>query len=296
MRYDPLQAYVAPARTSAELWRTAAGALLTLVSGFALFQLCFAIGSNLFGPAATERFVDATTFDPATPAATLFTLATFGFFGLGLAMAVHGLHGRSPRTLFGPPRMALTDFLRVSLAVGLLLAVLGLLLPRDAELVVNPMLGRRGWILLLPVSLIAILVQASTEELFFRGYLQQQLAARFPDTPLWMLAPATLFGFAHLAPASAGANAPYFVFWAVAFGMAAADLTARTGTIGAAIGLHAANNAGAILFVALAGPGSGLALYHLPVAMDADQIPLMMLPELATLFCCWLAARLVLRV
>lgn len=293
--HDPFQAYVDPARARAELWRTAAGSALTVVAGFALYQFSFAVAATLLGPATTQSLIDATSLDPATPAATLYTLLTFGFFAVGLGMVVRSLHQRSPLSLIGPVPAALRDFLRVFAAVGALLGLLALLLPRDGALVANPHLDHGSWLMLLPLSLFAVWVQAATEELVFRGYLQQQLAARFPAAPIWMLGPATLFGFAHFDPATAGANAPWFVAWAVAFGLAAADLTARTGTIGAAVGLHAANNAAAILLVTLPGPGAGLALWQLPVAPDAPQLPALLLPEFAALLCCWLAARVALR-
>ncbi len=296
MRYDPNRYFCAAAIGTAELWRTAAGVVLTFVAGMALYQLCFALVSNLIGPDATQSLIDATTFSKNSAFATLYILFTFGFFTVGLMMVLHSLHHRTLATLIGPWAAALSDFIRVVLAVTALFVLISVLLPQDVEHVANAALGRRTWILLLPLSLTAILVQASTEELVFRGYLQQQLAARFPTLPVWMIVPSLLFGLAHVSPESAGANAPFFALWAVVFALAAADLTARTGTIGAAIGLHAANNIAAILLVSIEGSGSGLALFHLPMSMDDPRIAAMMLPELASTLCAWLTARLVLKV
>ena len=296
MRYDPHQYFVAPAMGSAELWRTAAGAVLTFVAGMAIYQLTFALVSNLIGPDATQLLVDNTTFDKGSAFATIYILATFGFFALGLSMVTSSLHHRSPATLFGPAAAVVSDALRVTLSVGGMYVLLALLLPMDVETVRNEELARRSWIALLPVSFSAILIQSTTEEMIFRGYLQQQLAARFPKLPLWMIVPSAVFGLAHLSPETAGTNAPYFALWATAFAFAAADLTARTGSIGAAIGLHLANNIAAILFVSLLGPGSGLALYHLPMEASDPRLAAQMLPEFAMLFCGWLAARLVLKV
>lgn len=296
MRYDPNRHYAAAARETAELWRTAAGVALALIAGMALYQLCFALLSNALGPAATQAFVDRTTFDSHTPLATLYALFTFGFFAIGLAMVVHGIHRRSPATLFGPWAAVVSDFLRVVIAVSALYLALVILLPQHEEILRNPELPRRTWIALLPVSLAAILVQAGTEELLFRGYLQQQLAARFSDPRIWIVVPSVLFGLLHLAPGSTGENAPLFGLWATVFALAAADLTARTGSIGAAFGFHAANNIAAILILSPQGTGSGLALYHLPMQADDPRIAMMMLPELATIFCGWLLARLVLKV
>ncbi|RYH10961.1 CPBP family intramembrane glutamic endopeptidase [Tropicimonas sp. IMCC6043] len=296
MRYDALKYFVAPAIGTSELWRTGLGVALTFMAGLALYQLFFALLSNVIGPDLTRALIDATSFDTSSPAATLYILATFAFFALGLAMVTTTIHRRSPATLFGPLAAVASDALRVTLAVGALYLLLTILLPQSVELVRNDGLSRRSWIALLPISLTAIALQAGTEELVFRGYLQQQLAARFPDLPLWMVGPAALFALSHLSPATAGDNATLFALWAFAFGLAAADLTARTGSIGAAFGFHFANNVIAVLVTSLAGPGSGLALYHLPMAMDDPRIASTMLPEFATLLCGWLAARLALKV
>ncbi|WP_068312902.1 CPBP family intramembrane glutamic endopeptidase [Aliiruegeria sabulilitoris] len=296
MRYEPHRYFVAPAKGTAELWRTGAGAVLVFVAGMALYQLSFALISNLIGPETTQLLVDNTTFDKDSAFATIYILATFGFFGIGLAMVTSSIHHRSPATLFGPAAAVVSDAIRVTLSVGALYIVLSILLPKDIELVRNAELARRSWIAILPISLTAILIQAGTEELIFRGYLQQQLAARFPKMPLWIIVPSALFGLAHLSPETAGPNAPYFALWATFFAFAAADLTARTGSIGAAIGFHMANNIAAILFTSLLGPGSGLALYHIPMEASDPRLAAQILPEFVMLFCGWLAARLALKV
>ncbi|MFD0982396.1 CPBP family intramembrane glutamic endopeptidase [Tropicimonas aquimaris] len=296
MSYRPHLSYVAPARGAPELWRTLAGVVLTVVAGIALYQAGFALVSNLVGLETTDAILEATDSDNATAFAALYSLFTFGFFAVGLALAVNALHGRHSATLFGPWEAVVSDFLRVLLTVGGLLLLLWVVLPQDYETVRNTAMPRGTWVLLLPVSIAAILVQAGTEELFFRGYLQQQLAARFPTLPLWLIVPSLAFGLLHLAPGAAGSNAPLYALWATCFGLAAADLTARTGAIGAAIGFHAANNIASILLVSVAGPGSGLALWHIPIRLDDPAIAALMLPEVLTTFCCWLAARLALKV
>ncbi len=52
----------------------------------------------------------------------------------------------------------------------------------------------------------ACLIQTGAEELVFRGYLQQQLAARFASPLIWMVLPALIFGAVHYDPATAGPN------------------------------------------------------------------------------------------
>jgi hypothetical protein len=296
MAYDAHEAYVAPARDRAEWWRTAAGLVTAFVAGLALYQLFLAFLASLIGPATMQAIWDEATFSGDTARGTLFALFSFAFFGTGLAMSLRAIHGRGLATLFGPWEAVVSDFLRVVLSTGLLYGGLLVLLPQEYALVRNDAMGAGLWLALLPLSLAAIAVQAGTEELFFRGYLQQQIAARMPGWPAWMLIPATLFGLAHWAPETAGDNAVWFALWGCAFGLVAADLTARTGALGAALGLHVTNNAFAVLGTALVGPGSGLALWHVPMAADAPGLAALMPVEFVTLFVAWLAARLALKV
>ena len=292
MDYRAHEDFVAPARERAELWRTLAGALTAVIAGLALYQAALAVLALGVGDAGMRWLMDQTTYYADTPFATLVVLFSFAFFGLGTALAVPAVHGRGVLTLLGGWEGAVSDFMRVTTATLGLYLLLLVVLPQDYALERNAALPTGLWLALMPLSLLAVMVQAGSEELFFRGYLQQQLAARLP-WPLWMLVPSALFGLAHVS-GEAGTGW-IFGLWALAFGLAAADLTARTGALGAALGLHFANNAVAILVTALAGPGSGLALWHVPrTAAELDAA--MLLPELGMLFCAWLAARLALRV
>ena len=69
------------------------------------------------------------------------------------------------------------------------------------------------------------------------------------------------------------------MIWAFFFGLAAADLTARSGTLGPAIGFHLVNNALAFLLYGEAGGvDSGLALFLFPAEPPVDLMP--PLPEM----------------
>jgi membrane protease YdiL (CAAX protease family) len=164
-----------------------------------------------------------------------------------------------------------------------------------------------GWLLLLPVAGLAILIQVTTEEMVFRGYLQQQLACLSSSRWVWMVAPSVLFGAWHFSNGNSLAEALVYVFWASVLGLACADLTARTGTLGAAIGLHLATNFTAVMFFATEGwPMSGLALVLYPY-QDADVISaeiaavtapwmiISMLMASLSVFIIWLAARIAVR-
>ena len=152
------------------------------------------------------------------------------------------------------------------------------------------------WAALLPLSLAALLIQVSAEEILFRGYLQQQLAARFDSPLIWMLVPSVLFAAGHYVPSEAGENALMIALWAAVFGCLMADLTARAGTLGPAIAVHLANNVVAILLISVTDSMNGLALY---VSVEATSDPALVrawLPvDFAMMLVSWLAARLALR-
>nr|WP_255697260.1 CPBP family intramembrane glutamic endopeptidase [Sinirhodobacter sp. WL0062] len=149
----------------------------------------------------------------------------------------------------------------------------------------------------LPVALPLLLIQVTAEEVVFRGYLLQQLGVRSARPLVWMALPSALFGVLHYAPGDFGANAIWPALWAFVFGCLAADLTARTGNLGAALAMHFATNFSSIFLVGLYGNLDGLALYTL-VINNRDLASLA--PYLATDFVgmlvSWLLARLMLRV
>jgi membrane protease YdiL (CAAX protease family) len=152
------------------------------------------------------------------------------------------------------------------------------------------------WLLVLPFALSAVLVQVGAEELLFRGYLQQQLAARFRYPVIWMTVPALLFGAGHYMPSEAGTNAWLIVLWSVVFGILMADLTARAGSLGPAIAVHFFNNVVAIVIVSMPDSLSGLSLFLSPFSMtDAEEVRAWLPVDFAMMVVSWLAARLAIR-
>ncbi|KIN74656.1 CPBP family intramembrane glutamic endopeptidase [Sulfitobacter guttiformis] len=231
-----------------------------------------------------------------TPLAMYVLLASFGLISASVFIVVKFVHKRSALTVFGPMILAVPQFfsvLRAMVVLGLLILVLP---PYGfgSDLVPNLALGL--WALLLPISLVAVFVQISAEEIFFRGYLQQQLGARFRSPLVWMVLPSVLFAVGHYQPAEAGENAVMIVVWAGLFGMLMADLTARSGSIGPAIAVHFVNNVTALLITALPDSLGGLSLFHTPFGMTDTQALREWLPvDFAMMIVSWLAARLALR-
>lgn len=292
--YAPLRAFAAPARAHSELWRTLAG--LAIAAGLYLFALRM-LGSLVMatlGPlGGMLALQDIST--GATPMGLVVLLFAYLPLAGGLLLATVLLMGRGLPTLIGPLSPAWRCFLWVAVPlVGLGIAMMPLQ-------VMAPNVGRHLdlWAQLqwLPVALPGLLVQVGTEELVFRGYLQQQLAARWASPWVWMVVPSAVFGLLHWSPDQYGAVAPLVALWAAAFGLAAADLTARTGNLGAAVGLHFAYNAQTLFLVGLYGNLHGLALYNvvLPLGDDWAELPYLAIDSLSLLVS-WLAARLILRV
>jgi membrane protease YdiL (CAAX protease family) len=178
-----------------------------------------------------------------------------------------------------------------------MLAVVVMVLPPygiGGALILNLSFGL--WAVLLPLSLVAVFVQISAEEVFFRGYLQQQLGARFRSPLVWMLLPSILFAFGHYQPLEAGQNAVMITIWAGLFGLLMADLTARSGTIGPAIAVHFMNNVAALLLTSLPDSLGGLSLFHTPFGMeDTEQLRAWLPVDFAMMIVMWLAARVALR-
>lgn len=287
-------AYIAPARAYPQIWRLVLG--LALVAG--VYFLWMALLGGLLWLASGLDGLDVrlqTIGRGADPWSLLLLLSTFIGMALGVWAAARLLHGRGWRSLFGRPAAVLRDFV---LGVAVMLVVgggLGLLfLPFTPSLV--PATPLSLWLAFLPLALLGIALQTGAEELVFRGYLQQQLAARFASPFVWMLLPSLLFGLAHYAPAEMGANTWLVVAATGFFGLIAADLTARTGALGLAWGLHFANNCLAILLVSAMGGLDGLALFQLPEgAAHAEVLRPLLLADMALMGAVWAACRLLLR-
>lgn len=254
---DPLASFVAPARAHPALWRLVLGTGLSLGGWLA--------AGLLLVPGAGDR-----------RSWLLLFLASFGGLVLGLALALRLLHGRRLASLIGPGGLRVRPLAMGAAACFAVTAFSGAAAAALAPPV--PSLGLAAAARILPVALALIALQATAEELFFRGYLLQGLAARFRSPLVWWLLPGLAFGAMHWNPADYGAAAPVAVVSATLLGLLLADITARTGNLSAAIGIHVANNVTALLVLAPASALDGLALRVLPgpvgplVALDLATI------------------------
>ena len=280
---------------SSALWRLLVGCVLVAVIFIAL--------STLYGWLC-NRFLPASAWGPdgdgitaaTTPVGALVNLFIFALLIISLALVLPLLHRRSLPGIIGPGASAWAQARRtMAFIFGVYVAVS--LLPMPDAFAMVPNLHTGTWLMFLPLTVLGLIIQVSAEEILFRGYLQSQLAARFAHPAVWMILPSVLFGLLHYQPGVMGDAAWLIVIWAIFFGLAAADLTARSGTLGPAIALHLINNLSAIALIAPQGNFDGLALFTYPFGPGDTALLMQWLPvDLLVLLCSWLAARLALRV
>lgn len=288
--------FIRPAWERPQMWRV----MVTVVA----FEVVFALSPDIFAAfLPTDAAVDA-FFEGTTAFGTLAQFFSFGVTAVGFIAVVRLLHGRGFWSLVGPAADAKRDLIRVCGAVALWLFALELLPPwiNTADLAEVRNLG--AWLVLVPVALLALLVQVGTEEIFFRGYLQQQFACVSRSRWAWMVVPSAMFGALHFWNGNGAAEGAMWAVWATVLGLACADLTARSGNLGAAIGLHLANNAFALLVVGVKGwPSSGVALFLYPYedpalysygleALWTPWVVFQLLTMLLSIAIMWLAARI----
>jgi len=292
MSYQPHDLLLRDARKKPELWRFAVGVVLVIVAWFALTLL-----SDLFLlPAVLALTGGADVFNGTDPGGMAVLLGNFIFAIVAVGLVLQLLYARSLGSLVGPRTRVIRQGAGVLRLLAVLLIVLLLLPPYDMgePVVANLRLGR--WLMWLPLSLVLVLIQVSAEEILFRGYLQQGLAARFNSPLVWMVLPALLFGMGHYMPQQAGENAWLIVAGSALYGFLMADLTARAGSLGPAIAVHFANNVWSLLVVASPSSLNGLALYLHPFAMDdVAALRPWLLVDLLVILVSWLAARVAIR-
>jgi membrane protease YdiL (CAAX protease family) len=150
----------------------------------------------------------------------------------------------------------------------------------------------------LPLGLLLLFVQTGAEEILFRGYLQQQLAARFAARWVWFGLPAVIFTLLHVNPEYGTATTLLILgFGILPFALFAADLAEQTGSLGAPMGLHFANNFMALFVVSYEPDISGMALYvsTSPIEDPATLLPMLLLSFSSLSLIWWVSRRLLTR-
>lgn len=292
--YAAMRAFTAPARGHEQLWRTGAGLAVAIIFYLTAMRGLVMVIEDGLGPLQAAALLDDMA-DGSSPPGLLSLLLSYLPLGIGLALACRLLLNRGWQSLIGPFSVAWPSFLWVAAALCLMYLLMMPLQVMSPDVGAHLPFGRQlPW---LPLALAGLLVQTGVEELLFRGYLQQQLATRFQNPLVWMALPSALFAVLHYQPFDYGANSWFVMGWAFLFGLAAADLTARTGNLGAAIGLHFATDASSLFMVGLYGHLDGLALYNRVINLwDTRWLLPYLVTDFLSLLVGWLAARVILRV
>ena len=274
MTYKLHERLIAPARNKSEILRLVFG----LVTITMLYMVMVMLGGHVVSVIMGDAWMQAITTSPGltTPGQMLTILGSFGFMIIAVCLVVVLLHHRSPITLIGGFRIATTQFFKAMRNLLPYMVILASFAFMAEDLQPNLTLGL--WLSILPLTLLFLLVQVSAEELVFRGYLQSQLAALGLHKSIWILLPAILFGLLHYDPIIMGSAAPWVVLWAIFFGVLAADLTARSGTLGPAVAFHFAINFLSIGVVGIGDYLGGLNLYVYPFSITDTSVLITYLP------------------
>lgn len=239
---DAFEAYRASPPRPVTLWRLLVGLLIVAVCWLAA-SVIFVIFGSIVSQGNLETFFE-------TRSGTLGVFATFIGIWIGVWLAMRYLHGEPLANLYGfTRRVATGDFWR-----GFGAVVLTSLLSEALLYAVWPEMERSpisigDWLLFaIPVTLLC-LVQTSSEEVLFRGYLLRGLANRFRSPWIWALLPGLAFLALHLTPSMDVYDLLLVIFTIGALTAALTAVVYVTGNLGAAFGMHMANNLFAFLLV-----------------------------------------------
>lgn len=291
----PYAPIIASAMRRPELWRVGITLLAGLVISVVVTPLFYLVVGRLAPSLMPFQFGANGPMVGTTPGGLFTILAGFALLLVGAIKLAERLHARHLRDLTGPaPVLRAQFFVTLKWIAGF--TFLTLLLPWDgpAEPVAN--LPGGMWLFWMPFAVLGLMVQVTAEEVFFRGYLQSQIAGATNSYALGLAASAVLFGLLHLSGTNEGIAALFPVLWAIGFGVLAGDLTMRSGTLGPAIALHFMNNFTAMLFAPQQDMMSGFGLF---MQTDSPEVlysdPKALVFQSLLLVVTWLVARLAIR-
>lgn len=295
-RTENFEAYIAKARLYPQIWRIILGCL----TGFAVFligtMVIVAVLSGFLGVENPYSYELVAALERGeTPVHMAIVLATFIPMALG-AIAMAAWHWRGLADLLGTRHRFVELFFKCA---GIIFATTAVYFAISMVIGGPDLISHHSlktWLGFLPWALPLLFVQITAEELVFRGYLQQQLAARFKGFFWWMILPSLVFALGHYKPDVDPLLAVMIIFATLLFGVIAADLTRLTGSLAAAMGLHFANNFFSLLVIGVPGQLSGIALFHTPFDMEnVDGIAGFLALDIGILILIWIIARRVVR-
>ncbi len=248
----PFERWVQPARRKAALWRVVLGTIIVMVIwGIWTLTVLFlyAVGIKFWGDIPSAQIAIEQLVDGRTPLATMTLLASFAGLWLGVWLVMKIQHWQRFWTVVSPERkIRWREF-----GIGILVIAAYSALNTAFSLMIGLPPGRRSDLSILEWAVIAapvcflVFIQASGEELLFRGYITQQLAARFRSPLIWGFLPAVLFGLFHYSNGTFPEYSAYYTIATTLFALAATVSIWRTGSLSMAMGMHTANNIGSFL-------------------------------------------------
>ena len=254
--------FIKPVKGSLQLWRLMASLIICIA-----IWVIFAKTIKILFFSHLENSALATG---NSPAGMIYILSSF----LGLTFAlllVAKLHNRSFKSFFGSSCCLINYFDYSFLYCVIYCSIFTVTITMITGNIVTQNLSVSNWSMYLIIALPLLFIQVTAEELFFRGYLVQQLATRYNSTLIWMVLPSIGFGLAHYDPQNYGKASLLIVGILTVYGMVAIDLTRRTGNIAAAIGIHLSNNIFTILILGNTSKFSGLSLFIVPTFLENEE-------------------------
>ncbi len=281
-RTDLFEAYIAPARAHPQFWRIIAGVTVTVAVMMGWIGASTWVTGEMRWVGMSKAELNLNTRPSLSEGLLWFSGAI-----IGLWIAVKLLHRRSFGTLLGDGPVA-RHFLMTAAVVGLINGTWLIISSYIWGSVPNVPLA--SVLLFLPLGAALLLIQTGAEEFLFRGYLMQQLAARFASPMIWFVLPAVIFGLIHYDPASMGDMIWPIIGSLTLTGLVWADLTRITGNIGAAWGWHFMNNFLLLNFITIKGSLTGFAWKVTPFGPE-DLTIVYLLPEFGFTILTWLIVR-----
>jgi membrane protease YdiL (CAAX protease family) len=207
-------------------------------------------------PSGMQGFLDS-------PIGILTALASFAGIWIGLWIAMRWVHGEPLSALLGVGRhVSRSGFLKGLIAVLITSLVSEILLYLLQPEIARGPIGLSSWLLFLIPIVALTLLQTSSEEVLFRGYLLRSLASRFKSPFIWALLPGLLFTSLHWSASSTAAINACVLASIAAFALLLTLMVYVTGNLGAAFGAHLGNNLTGFLLISHQESYNSFALFN----------------------------------
>ncbi|MBD1805420.1 CPBP family intramembrane metalloprotease [Microcoleus sp. FACHB-SPT15] len=247
--------FIALAQTGKnEWWRYLLGILLTFFSWQVVGVVPFILlAVFLQSDSSTESKFNPqiSKFEGVEPIFPYIGLnLAFVCFLIGLYIAVRFIHQRRFITLVTPSNKINWSRILQGIGVWWILATLisvieSIISPENYQLTFNP----GSFLIFVPIALVLTSLQASTEELFFRGYLMQGIGLTTRKAIIPIVVTSILFMLPHLLNPEVKAGFYLLATYYLLLALFLAFITVKDNSLELALAAHIGNNLFAVLFV-----------------------------------------------